>query len=167
MSSSDSITAISHSSAEKIGAFKETLQEFSEKANETAALSQKTDDQLAVTLVKLEYTIFKSTAYSLVLEEAGQEKPQETSHYEKCLVNQWLEGEEAQRFKETQAYKQLTGPTREMREIIFENLSCLFSKGHPNKKEEIIKNFELLEDASELLYNLLDQMVEQKYARSR
>lgn len=163
MSSSESITSISQSSAEKIALFKETLQEFSEKAKETAALSQKTDDQLAVTLVKLEYTIFKSTTYSLVLEEASSDTPKEGG-YENCFVNEWLSGEEAQRFKETQAFQQLDGPTREMREIVMQNLGCIFNKKCDNRKEEIIKNFELLEDASELLYTLLDQMVEQKYA---
>jgi methyl-accepting chemotaxis protein len=163
MSSSEHITTISQSSAEKIALFKDILQEFSEKANETAALSQKTDDQLAVTLVKLEYTIFKSTTYSLVLEEASSDKPKEGG-YDNCFVNEWLTGEEAQRFKDTKAFQQLDGPTREMREIVMENLGCVFNKSCENRKEEIIKNFELLEDASELLYTLLDQMVEQKYA---
>ena len=162
MSSSEHITSISQSSAEKIALFKETLTEFSEKANETASLSQKTDDQLAVTLVKLEYTIFKSTTYSLVLEEASSDKPKEGG-YDNCFVNEWLNGEEAQRFRGTQAFQQLDGPTREMREIVMKNLNCIFNKECDNRKEEIIKNFELLEDASELLYTLLDQMVEQKY----
>ncbi len=163
MSSSESITSISQSSAEKIALFKDILEEFSEKANETASLSQKTDDQLAVTLVKLEYTIFKSTTYSLVLEEATKDTP-DSEGYDSCLVNKWLEGEEAQRFRDTQAFKQLDGPTREMREIVMQNLSCIFNKSCDDRKDEIIKNFELLEDASELLYTLLDQMVEQKYA---
>jgi len=162
MSSSEGITTISQSSAQKIAAFKDILQEFSEKANETASLSQKTDDQLAVTLVKLEYTIFKSTTYSLVLEEATSDTPMDGG-YDGCLVNKWLEGDEAQRFKDTQAFKQLDGPTREMREIVMANLGCVFDKNCEDRKEDIIKNFELLEDASELLYNLLDQMVEQKY----
>ncbi len=163
MQSSDNITDLSRTSAATIEEFKNALEEFSHKANETAALSQKTDDQLAVTLVKLEYTIFKSTTYSLVLEEATNDKPKDDSAYDHCLVNSWLEGEEAQRFRDTQAFKQLTGPTKEMRDLVFENLRCIFNHNCDNKKENIIKNFELLEDTSELLYTLLDQMVEQKY----
>jgi len=158
-SNSDDISSIAQDSNEVIHAFEETFQGLNTLANQASRAAIKIQNRLFTTLVKVDHILFKSNAYSVVLNEEEKTFPD----HRHCRLGTWYLGEGKERFGHTRAYKEMDGNHAVVHESVFKNLE--FVKNHTVIKGDnpriIAENFKVMENASEGLFSQLDRMIDE------
>ncbi len=155
---SEHMTGIAQSSGESIDAFSETLETFSHDAHKSSSYAGNIADMVYVILAKIDHTIYKSNAYSSVFRRKKQADFPDTAN---CQLGKWYNGY-AKHFAHTQAYKEIDAPHKQIHTLVEDNLSFVEPKDRVvENKERILKNFEALEDESQKVYKLMEEMIEQ------
>ncbi len=159
-SNSEQITEIAESSSGVIQEFESTFENFSGVASDSAHVAVAIQNKLYTTLVKVDHIIYKSRAYSAVLEERKEEV---FADHHNCRMGKWYDAAGKERFGATRAYQQMDKPHQTVHGSVLNNLEFVKNgavlKG--NNPENILQNFIAMEDASAQLFILLDGMVEE------
>ena len=158
---SDNIAEIAQSSSDIINEFEHTFKALNTQAVESSRLSVNIKNKLYTTLIKVDHIIFKSRAYHAVL---NVEKNAQFADHHHCRMGQWYyEGVGKEQFGDLPAYKEMEQPHATVHEMVFANMEyvkeeSVFKGDHP---KIITKNFEKMENASNILYRKLDEMIVQ------
>jgi methyl-accepting chemotaxis protein len=157
---SDRISEIAQSSSDVIHAFEDTFTQLNTLANDSSKAAVKIQNRLFTTLVKVDHIIFKSRAYTSVLEE--NEKATFGDHTQ-CRMGKWYLDKGKERFGHTKAFKEMDAPHARVHDSVLKNLVFVKEKNtikldHP---EQIYKNFETMENASNELFVKLNTMLEE------
>ncbi len=163
-SNAKEINDIAADSGEAIEGFKITLEDFSKNANETSKASKFTEDKSFSTLVKIDHIIYKTTAYSSVLNE----KIDESNYIDanNCRLGKWYDKKGKELFGYTSAYKTLNIPHQNIHNLVIENIKELDKNGlTKNNAEFYLENFKNMENSSLKVFELLDKMVAEKSER--
>jgi len=159
-SNSDNISEIAHSSTEVINKFETTFGELNSLADHSSNAAIKIQNRLFTTLVKVDHIIFKSKAYSTILES---DKSAVFADHKNCRMGKWYTGDGAQRFNKTKSFKEMETPHAKVHNSVFKNLD--FVKDGTTLKFDnpkiILKNFKDMESASSELYLKLDHMLDE------
>jgi len=165
-SSSDNISEIAGESNEVIHEFQKTFEELNSYANKSSDISIKINNQLFTTLVKVDHIIFKSTAYSAVLNSHGDKK---FVDHRNCRMGKWYVGVGQEKFGHTKAFKEMDSIHASVHDSVLRNQEYVQSgsvlKGdHPTA---IFNNFNEMERSSDILFHKLDEMVEEYMKNSK
>lgn len=155
---SDEISNIAQQSSEVINQFENTFSELNEQANTTHTSAINIQNRLFTTLVKVDHILFKSNAYSAVLNE---NKDKEFPDHKHCRMGKWYLGIGKERFGSTNAFKKMDKPHATVHNNVFKNMDYV-KEGSVLKGEhpkEIVQNFRVMEDASKELFEYLNLMV--------
>ncbi len=158
---SEQITTIATSSQEDVHAFETTLQNFAHNADISAKEAKYIHNSLFGTLVKIDHIIFKSKAYTTVLNEREELVGEFTDHHH-CRMGRWYyEGKGKELFGHTKAYKALEEPHATVHKMVLNTVPCATSHTclTPENREKIIHNFKAMEAASNKLFDLIHQMI--------
>jgi len=158
-SNSDNISEIAHESGEVISEFETTFRELNTLALQSSDIAIGIQNRLFTTLVKVDHLIFKSKAYSAVLDE----KDEPFADHQHCRMGKWYSGIGLERFGKTRAFKEMDTPHATVHNMTFANLEYVKNKttlkfDNPDK---IVSNFEQMETASFKLFKCLDSMLEE------
>lgn len=157
---SEQISQIADASSVVIRDFKSTFESFAGMAKASADTAVQIQNRLYVTLVKVDHIVFKSRAYSAVIEE----KPNEHfDDHHSCRMGKWYVVEGKERFGDTRAYAVMAQPHQTVHDMVFENMAyveegSVLKKDHPDR---IVANFDAMEKASTNLFEALDAMIEE------
>ena len=159
-SNSDEISTIAQESNDVLQEFEGTFVELNSLALSSSSTAVKIQNRLFTTLVKVDHILFKSTAYASVLSDNTD------VHYEdhkSCHMGQWYFGAGQERFGNTRSFKDMDAPHQIVHDSLFKNnvyvqAGTTLKFDHP---KIIIENFSKMEDASELLFSKLDDMLEE------
>ena len=157
---SDTISDIANSSSEVINEFEHTFTELNTLANDSSNSAQKIQNRLLTTLIKVDHIIFKSNAYTTVLDSKTDAKLVDHQH---CRMGKWYDAAGGELFGHTPSYKAILEPHKAVHDALFKNFEFV-KKGTVLKRDNpktIVDNFESMENASEKLYVLLDNMLEE------
>ena len=159
---SQEITDIATDSQTNIAKFKETLSSFADSAKYSENYAEYIRDSLFATLVKVDHIVFKSEAYITLLNENGNMLNSFSDH-NSCKMGKWYNTTGKEFFRNTQAYKEIDPYHKIVHDMVLQTLPCVQTKTCllPENKNKIIDNFSRMEDASEKLFVLLQQMVEE------
>jgi len=157
-SNSEHVSELATSSSDEIQSFEETFSNFYETAQASAKSANLIQNRLFVTLAKIDHIIFKSHAYSTVLDE---HKGESFESAETCRLGVWVGSEEAKRFSHTKSFTKLHAPHKIVHERVHANMHYVedgtsFDGKNP---DVIVANFEKMESASKELFATLDAMV--------
>ena len=157
---SDEISSIAQESTDVIGAFEETFQSLNELANNSHKTAIRIQNRLFTTLVKVDHILFKSNAYSSVL---NRNKDAQFPDHHHCRMGQWYDTKGKERFGNTKAFQAMDKPHSVVHNSVFENLKyvadgTVLKQDNPQK---ITQNFTLMEDASSQLFDDLDKMLDE------
>jgi len=158
---SEQITSIATSSQEDVHAFESTLQNFAHNADLSAKEAKYIHNSLFGTLVKIDHIIFKSKAYTTVLNERGELVDDFGDHHS-CRMGKWYyEGEGKEIFGHTKAYKAMEEPHAIVHKMVLETVPCAKQQSclTPENRERIVENFTRMEQASNRLFELIHQMI--------
>ncbi len=158
---SEEVAQIATSSQDDINRFEEALKNFAQKAELSAKQAKYSHNSLYASLVKVDHIIFKSNAYTTVLNEDAQKADQFTDHRH-CRFGKWYyEGQGKEIFGRTRAYKAIEAPHEMVHKMVLQTIPCAKTQTclTPENRTKIVENFSKMESASEQLFNLLREMV--------
>lgn len=159
-SNSDEITSIAQESNDVIHAFEGTFSDLNSMAERSSDTAYEIQNRLFTTLVKVDHIIFKSRAYSTILQN---NQDAVFADHKNCRMGKWYLGFGQERFGHIQAFKDMDPYHAEVHNMVFKNLDIikddgLFKNDNPQK---IIDNFANMEHASVELFKKLDELSSQ------
>ncbi len=157
-SNSDEISDIAQESSSVINEFETTFKELNALAEDASSGAINIQNRLFTTLVKVDHILFKSNAYSTVLND---DKERSFPDHKNCRMGKWYLGIGKERFGATKAFKEMDTPHATVHNMVFKNFEyvqngTVIKADHPQR---ITENFAVMEDASQKLFKELDQML--------
>ena len=158
-SNSKQIEEIATTSQSSMQTFMLTMCEFANSAFFSAQASQYMNDSLFSARLKIDHIILKYNAYISIMEISKNSRTFENHH--ECLFGQWYENETSQEsLAKTTQFKALATPHQTIHDKILETIKLTQSwEMTVANKESIIKNVEIMEKASDDLFELLEKIV--------
>jgi len=146
----------------------ETMETFSDTINalKTDITTVSTDSSknsfaLFLAKYKVHHIIFKSNAYSAVVNgTVTQEIKKDHKH---CGFGSWYYSQGQQVLGKNKIFQNMEQPHLAFHTFINDNLDCALNGGcmsKAGKKDEIIERFQKAEEVSTQLFNLMDQLIE-------
>jgi len=144
----------------KIEEFETTLIELSDNSTKIVDQSYFMENSIFVVLAKIDHILYKSRAYNSLI---SLKKVLKAVSSHECNLGQWYDHEGKERFNNTVAYPKMAKPHNIVHTNANKNLSYLEVQS-PDEEvlqhaDEILHNFEEMENASEELFSLLDTML--------
>jgi len=156
---SESMTSLAEESSSSVENFNATMSELNSDAKEMADIVEDMEDKVFITLAKIDHIIFKANAYDTVVDA---DKSQEFSRHTNCRLGKWYESVGKERFGTTNAYKLALTPHKAVHDSVHQNLEYIKEDDIRVKNEtSIVKNFKHMEESSEILFKLLDDMTQE------
>ncbi len=159
-SNSEDMNDIANESSQAIESFRNTLHTFNKDAVSTAQQATSIENTTFVTLAKIDHIIFKSNAYKSI---ANGKKEGHFSDHHSCRLGQWYDsGSGKERFSHLPSYKEIEIPHSSVHHAVLHNLQFVEEEDRTiEHKEEIIKDFESMEEASLKLFSLMDNLIKE------
>ncbi|OHD97309.1 MAG: chemotaxis protein [Sulfurimonas sp. RIFCSPHIGHO2_12_FULL_36_9] len=159
--SSDNMKTTVEGSTQKISGFENTLIELSENSSKIVNYSYRMENSIFIVLAKLDQILFKSRAYNSII-SLKNVVPSKAG--EKCRLGEWCSEEGKVRFANTESFPKLDAPRIMVSKKVHENLSYLEKDADEStlkNADQIIKNFDDMEDVSSEVFVLLDKMLKE------
>ena len=157
---SDEISEIAQSSTDVIHEFESTFTELNSLANTSSNSAIKIQNRLFTTLVKVDHILFKSKAYSSILDS---DLSSSFPDHHNCRMGKWYLGIGKERFGHTKAFKEMDAPHAVVHDSVFKNL--VFVKEGTTLKYEnpkiLTQNFAKMEESSKILFTKLNSMLDE------
>ena len=155
---SDEISSIAQESNTVINEFEGTFKDLNQLAQNASTTAVDIQNRLFTTLVKVDHILFKSNAYSTVLNE---DTTKEFPDHKHCRMGQWYFTQGTERFGKLRSFKEMDTLHATVHNMVFKNLEyvknhSVFRDGH---SKSITQNFATMEKASHELFNKLDTML--------
>lgn len=158
-SNSERISVIANTSGDNVIHFENALREFNEDANQTAKISHHLENKIFTTLAKIDHIVFKTNAYSAVLNEKGDTHLSDHTH---CRLGKWYQDPNIkERFGKTKAYAHLEEPHKVVHASAMANLEQVKHGYTIDTLPLFIETFKQMESASSSLFATLDAMLQE------
>ena len=157
---SDIISEVASSSSEVINEFEHTFSELNDLADESSKSSIRIQNRLFTTLIKVDHIIFKSNAYTSIL---NSNKDATIVDHHNCRLGKWYDTLGSEVFGHTPSYKSIVEPHKGVHDAFYKNFEFVKTDSvlkHDNP-ETIVHNFQEMENNSEKLYVLLDNILDE------
>ena len=161
--SSESMKETVDTTTGKIEEFEHTLIELSDGSSHIVDRSYHMENSIFIVLAKIDHILYKSRAYNSIMSLEPILK-EVNSH--QCNLGVWYEGEGKKRFSNSDAYPKIAAPHGSVHKNANANLAFLHNDAEQdtlNNADAIISNFERMEEASEELFVLMDNMLDEEY----
>jgi len=158
-SSSEHMSDVVENSSEKITNFESTMIELNESSNKIVDYSYNMENSVFVILVKIDHIVYKSNAYNTVI--TAQELLKVSDHHG-CRLGKWYDGEGSERFGNAASFKNIIAPHKIVHENANSNVAYIADgilDSHVPHGAELIDRFKKMEEASQTLFTLLDNIL--------
>lgn len=157
-SNSEDMNEIANESSQSIESFRQTLYTFNQDAQSTAFQATAIENTTFITLAKIDHIMFKSNAYKSLVN--GKMVAKFGTHHE-CRLGKWYDsGSGKERFSHLPSYREIESPHATIHQKVHSNLHFIENDDRSiEHKDEIIGNFEAMENASLKLFNLMDNLI--------
>ncbi len=158
----ESMRVISEKSSSAMQNFTDTIELLNKELFEIKSISDKSSFAMFFDRFKINHILFKSSAYSAVVN--GTALDELNKGYKECDFGKWYYGEGMKIYKDNKTFKAMESYHKEIHAKVNDNLECVRSGGcaiNSGKKDIIIKSFAQAEEASNKLFNLMDEFVEE------
>ena len=140
-----------------------TFNSLIDHSNTTSSNINTVQQTIFVTLAKMNHAIFKSNAYSAVY---VNDKNATFQTHETCSLGEWYHHDGEKIFGDTQSFKALYKPHQIFHTHVLEVAKLIHSTSSNllDEKMQIIHYFKEVEKESNILFKMLDDMIEEKNA---
>jgi len=138
------------------------IEKLLSSAIQTTGYASSAKDQVTGALVKADLMVFKQNAYRAISEPSDISRRDSVCiDTRSCLFGQWYFGDESQRFSNTSSFSKIDQPHEQVHQSISAAISLLDKGWESNAavRNEIVTHVENMEQASNQLLRLLDEMV--------
>jgi len=155
-----SMSDIASTTSDTMQDFSVTMDGFTQNLNETSKRSNRSSFALYLSTFKLHHILFKSNAYSAVVNGTVSEglKKDHTA----CGFGAWYYSTGKKHFSQFKSFVDLEVHHTNYHKLINDNLDCVLNgscMSKNEKKDMIIENFKKAEEHSNKLFELLDKLV--------
>ena len=159
-SNSDKISQIADTSNEVIQNFESTFSDLNAMAKNSSATAVAIKNKLFTTLIKVDHILFKSDAYSAVLNIRTDAQFPDHLH---CQMGRWYQNEGKKIFGHTKAFKEMEQPHKTVHDMTFKNMEYVHAQSviKGENPQHIVDNFDTMEQASQRLFHLLNAMTQE------
>ncbi len=157
---SEYVSELATSSNDEIQSFEEIFTNFYETAQASASSASMIQNRLFVTLVKVDHIILKSKAYAAILDE---KKGVSFDSAHTCRLGTWMDSDKMDRFKDKGSYKKLSTPHQKVHNTLMSTTQYLEdgTTFEGNNPETVVQNFTEMEKATNEMFTLLDNMIQE------
>lgn len=158
---SESMSNLASESSQHMSELVNTLQGFSQDASATEKDAKRINNVFLASIIKINHSIFKSKAYSIVINNNASEK---LNTHEECSFGHWYKDEGMKLFGHSKLYAGLGSIHKAVHENARKNISYVES-GTVYREENfdiVVSNFKEMEEASTNLGKTIDIMIGQE-----
>ncbi len=158
----DTMNAIAVNANDTMEQFIGIMNTFSVDLGDTRSLSNKSSFTLLLSTYKIHHILYKSKAYSAVVNGITSEELFTDSTT--CGFGKWYHSVGVKFFGNNNTFKQIGVHHKAIHDEVGANLECIRTHGCASKgdgKETIIERFRRAEEHSSKLFDLMDQLVEE------
>jgi len=155
---SSKITDLAQRSEQQINNFKGVFDNFTFEAAKLSSAARNAENNIFMMLAKIDHIVFKSNAYISI--NKG-EKTQQFSDHTVCRLGKWYASTGKERFGNIPAFKEMLEPHAQVHKYVLEALDCIDKGDCIVKAEEILVEFEKMEENSDKLFALMDKTLQQ------
>jgi methyl-accepting chemotaxis protein len=158
-SNSEDMNLIASQSSQSIESFHSTLHHFSKNALSTAQQASIIENTTFVTLAKIDHIMFKSNAYVNIIDAKNPQWGPSDHH--SCRLGKWYDsGMGKERFSHLQSFKAISAPHATIHQCARNNVKFIKDGDKTvENKQEILLNFKTMEDASDELFAIMDELI--------
>ena len=155
---SESMLKLANESVEHMKSFSSTLELFNTNAKQSAYDANILNNVFLVSLVKIDHSIFKSEAYSKVI---NADIETELSRHTECRFGKWYLGEGKEIFGHLPEYASIDIPHKSVHDNARRNFEHVKNgtSFDQDYTKEIVENFKIMENSSVKLADILNGMV--------
>ena len=155
---SEEIESVSLESNQHIDDFKLQFKALQEGTTTIQNDSSNITYAIFVALAKLDHMYFKTSGYGSIFDKEHKE----LSDHHNCRLGKWAAGVGKENFQSTNAFKAIEEPHRSVHESVNKAIKCVQEGTCTNDISVVINYFKTAEDASGKLFELLNQMLNEK-----
>ncbi len=156
------MSEIATTANETMDNFSSTLELLNDNMKKTSSQSNKNSFALFLANYKIHHIIFKSNAYSSVVNATVTEELKKDARH--CGFGLWYYGNAQKIFGKYSAFKEMQEYHENFHELINKNIECALQGGcmaQAESKDAIINRFKEAEKASIKLFELMDKLVDE------
>ena len=142
--------------------FSQTLENLNQDMDQTSHKSNKSSFALFLASYKIQHIIFKSNAYSAVVNGTVTEEIKKDAQH--CGFGTWYYSQGMKLFGKSQTFKAMQSHHENFHKLINDNLDCALKGGcmaKTDSKDEIVKRFKAAEEESYKLFELMGRLAEE------
>ena len=153
---SENMMEVSDSVSSIVNEYKEIVKELEKNSKEASELTYDAKYQIFLIMVKIDHIIYKANAYDTVIHADKNAHFDDAEH---CRFGIWYNKEGKKEFGKAPTYSKIAAPHKIVHDMVLKNLKFINPQDIRVENENIIlENFKKMEDASNELYTLLDQL---------
>ncbi|NPA60543.1 MAG: hypothetical protein GXO30_08830 [Epsilonproteobacteria bacterium] len=156
------MSTIANSANDTMNQFSDTMGMLTQDMKSTSQQSNQSSFALFMSTYKIHHILFKSSAYSAVVNGTVTEELKKDSKH--CGFGLWYYGVGKKLFGNNQTFKKMELHHESVHTLINSNLDCALTGGCMSKnksKEAIMKNFQDAEEHSNKFFALMDVLAEE------
>jgi len=138
--------------------FKEHFENLEKDSNQIVIDTVNISQSIFISLAKLDHVLFKANGYSSIFTK----KHDLMTEYKNCRLGKWNSGVGRENFRETKAYHDIESPHEIVHNSINNAIKCVQDGTCLKDISVVINDFKEAEEASNKLFNLLNQMLDEK-----
>jgi len=151
---------IANNANDTMTGFSDSMLSLTNDMGHTSKESNQSSFSLYLANYKIHHIIFKSNAYSAVVNGTVTESLKKD--YKHCGFGMWYYGKGMDAFSSNSIFKQMEAYHIKFHDLINQNIDCVLSGGctsNAQKKEDVLRKFQEAEEASVTLFKLMDDLV--------
>ncbi len=153
---SEIMTQLANDVSGHVENFKDMMTQLNNDAKDMSSLVGGMECQAFIVLAKIDHIIFKANAYTAMINNDGTV---EFADHQNCRLGKWYLTNGKSIFSRTQSYPKLELPHSKVHSMVHKNMQYIrTSDGRLEYEDNIIENYQTMEEASTELFNLLDAM---------
>ena len=156
---SSNMSEIANNANDTMNNFSSSMSSLSEDMQLTSLESNKSSFALFLSNYKIHHIVFKSNAYSAVVNSNVTEELKKS--HKSCGFGSWYYGAGTNLFSSNSTFKKMESYHVKFHDLINENIECALTGGcvtDSKNQEEIIKRFDKAEECSNTLFTLMDEL---------
>ena len=156
LDNSKALNDIAYQSTSNVDMLYSSLEQFSVTSESILASSRLMKNKNFVVLAKIDHILFKDSAKTHI----EQEVQQEHTDHKNCRLGQWYTSDGQSQFHHSSNFAAIDGPHAIVHQKVNDTFNLLKDSSIIEHKEEVLRNFTEMEDASDELFVLMDKMLD-------
>jgi len=161
---SQNMSQLANESLEHMANFSKMLDFFNEDAQRTAEDARALQNVFLISLIQIDHSIFKSATYSIAMQNNPEYAlPSHTA----CNFGKWYNNSGAAQFGHLPLYSHLEAPHKTVHDMGLRTLEYVINGTiyDPKNAANVVNNFKLMEEASNLMSEILNELIDRKVKR--